>query len=849
MRADRFERLQAIFEAALERDDTERAGYVRDVCGEDIDMRDEVLALLRHEERARAAKTAQPFALAAEAFDAREAGTLIGQTIGRYRLEAEIASGGMGRVFKARRIDGDIEQIVALKLIRRELFNEALLQRFSDERRILASLNHPGIAHLIDAGTDAHGAPFVAMEYVDGLPLPEYCARKALSIRERLVLFRQVVAAVSYAHRNLIVHRDLKPTNVLVTMDGRVKLLDFGVAKILGGESQNTATAMRFMTPAYAAPEQRLGDRVTVACDVYALGAVMYALLAGVGPFDAMAMSAGELERYVLKVPPEPLRAAAVKRGAAILRAQGVGNLELWAKRLDGDLDDIVQKALRKEPDARYVSVDRFDEDLQRYLEQRPVLASGASWLYRARKFCERNAAAVALSAIVSTVGIAGVGYMLKQNSEIRTQRDRIQAMLDVLKVAFQAINPEQSGERNYSQARVMLAAASREVDALETSQPELFRGLAYELGEIELNLGMMREGLALIQRANRSGAGASDKGLLLEIHALIKNDEPKAARAMLDSQRTRLREFTDFRARQMEFFYEENRYEDAIALGERLLSDPSSPEHALSNWPTLRDDVRLVVMKSYAKSGKLENAISWLGRIVDDRRQRYGDAHPLTLVARLWRAQLRVQAKDFVAAERELMAMKPFVERNLDHASDVPSGYHNTYGQLLGQHGKSLEALEHFKKALVATEIAHGADSENAAAVHFNIAQAIFYSGQDRKNAYPHFQRAMAGAEKKGLKDENVGLTRLSVAKSYVADRDFASVRKVLAPPHALIYFEAMSEPLKSEYVQALSTAFGPQDCATGWEAKAKVAPESIRIARTLVCRYQSSGQSRATN
>ena len=149
MRADRFERLQAIFEAALERDDTERAGYVRDVCGEDRDMRDEVLALLRHEERARAAKTAQPFALAAEAFDAREAGTLIGQTIGRYRLEAEIASGGMGRVFKARRIDGDIEQIVALKLIRRELFNEALLQRFSDERRILASLNHPGIAHLI----------------------------------------------------------------------------------------------------------------------------------------------------------------------------------------------------------------------------------------------------------------------------------------------------------------------------------------------------------------------------------------------------------------------------------------------------------------------------------------------------------------------------------------------------------------------------------------------------------------------------------------------------------------------------------------------------------------------------
>ncbi len=373
MRAERFKRLQSLFDEALEQEAGARKAFVHRVSGDDVAMAEEILTLLDYEAQAQVSETVRPFALAAAAFDAVEANALIGQTIGRFRLDTEIGSGGMGRVFKARRIDGDVEQVVALKLLRMELFNPALLKRFSTERKILASLNHPGIAHLIDAGTDGRGTPFVAMEYIDGLPLQAYCTHSALPVRARIELFRQVLAAVSHAHRNLVVHRDLKPSNILVSFDGQIKLLDFGIAKELDFSRQETATVHRFFTPAFAAPEQLSNGNITVACDIYGLGAVLYTLLTGAAPFDFSELSPGEIERRIRMVPPSPMSASVLIRGESATRALGVENLARWCKDIRGDLEQIVQKALRKEPQLRYVSVDRFDEDLARYLDRRPA--------------------------------------------------------------------------------------------------------------------------------------------------------------------------------------------------------------------------------------------------------------------------------------------------------------------------------------------------------------------------------------------------------------------------------------------------------------------------------------------
>ncbi len=588
MQADRFKRLQSLFDAALEQDASTRLAFVNRACGDDSAMAEEVLQLLEYENKARASETARPFALAAAAFDAAETNALIGQTAGRYRLDAEIASGGMGRVFKARRIDGDVEQIVALKLMRVEMFNPALLKRFSAERKILASLNHPGIAHLIDAGTDERGTPFVAMEYVDGLPLHDYCARNALSIRARIELFRQVLAAVAHAHRNLVVHRDLKPDNVLVTADGRVKLLDFGIAKKLDLGPQPTATAHRFFTPAYAAPEQLGDENVSVACDVYGLGAVLYTVLTGEPPFDFSSLTQGEIERRIRMVPPSPMGAAVLARDEAAIRVLGIDNKARWAKELKGDLEQIVQKALRKEPQLRYISADRFDEDLARYLERRPVLASGAGGWYRTRKFCERNALAVSFTLAFAIAGTIGAAHTFRQNAEIRAQRDRAQIALNILQSTFSAADPE-GLDGGDLRARAILVLVAREVDRLETSQPLLFRDLAYRIANIQLNMGMTSAGLDLAQRANRADEVPSDDGVLLEIRARIMADDYAQARSVIEASRARLSKHPEFIAEEAHLLYLEKDYEQAISRLKPLLS-----RNVLSLSSTLRDRVYL---------------------------------------------------------------------------------------------------------------------------------------------------------------------------------------------------------------------------------------------------------------
>ena len=317
----------------------------------------------------------------------------------------------MGAVYLARRADRQYEKQVAIKLIKRGMDTEAMLRRFRNERQILAGFDHPNIARLLDGDTTEDGLPYFVMEYVEGVPIDEYCDREALDVTARLQLFRQVCAAVSYAHRRAVIHRDLKPSNILVGADGVPKLLDFGIARLLqaGDASESPATMLeqRVMTPEYASPEQLRGEPVTTASDVYSLGVVLYRLLTGQLPYRLKAQSAEDMARTVGQT--EPQRPSAVADATS-------------GRRLRGDLDNIVLMALRKEPERRYPSVEQFSDDIRRHLEARPVLARRDTLAYRAGKFVRRNTAASVAAVLVVLSLVGGIVMTTWQAQRARAQ-------------------------------------------------------------------------------------------------------------------------------------------------------------------------------------------------------------------------------------------------------------------------------------------------------------------------------------------------------------------------------------------------------------------------------------------
>ena len=412
----RRRQIESIFEMAVSLAPTERLHCLVDECGTDRRLRNEVEALIAAHEREEGMLEVTVGVSSAEALKHLQRG----RRIGAYRVLRELGRGGMGVVYLAERNDGHYEQRVALKLLRAGADAEHLHRRFIAERQILASLKHRSIAQLLDGGLTDEQLPFLVMEYVDGAPITTYCDHHKLGINARLRLFRDVCAAVHHAHQNLIVHRDIKPGNILVSPEGGVKLLDFGIAKLLnpalGQHDQPlTQTELRAMTPEYASPEQVRGETVTTASDVYTLGVVLYELLSGQRPYQLASGSPQELMEVVCSRVPERPSAVAEPRLRHLL---------------SGDLDAIVMKALRKEAGDRYGSVDLFWEDLQRYLDGLPVFAHRGSRLYRARKFLGRHRVESAAAAVVALSLAVGASAAIRQGTLAAHERDRAQHAL-----------------------------------------------------------------------------------------------------------------------------------------------------------------------------------------------------------------------------------------------------------------------------------------------------------------------------------------------------------------------------------------------------------------------------------
>ena len=349
-----------------------------------------------------------------------------GRRIGPYRVVRELGRGGMGAVYLAERADGQYEQRVALKLIKRGMDTEQVLARFRAERQILASLDHPNIARLLDGGSTEQGVPFFAMEYIEGEPIDSYADQRSLDVAERLQLFLQVCGAVTYAHQHLVVHRDIKPLNILVTAEGVPKLLDFGIAKVLHDSPDDvtsTVTGMRLLTPEYASPEQVEGRHATTVSDVYALGVVLYELLTGRSPYRPRSRAPIDVVEAVRTTDPE--------------RPSAAGGTEKLRRRLRGDLDTILLTALRKEPARRYQSVEQLAGDLRRHLEGLPVRARPDTFGYRAGKFVRRNRVAVAAGTLVILALVGGTVATAYQARQARAAQARAERRFaDVRKLA-----------------------------------------------------------------------------------------------------------------------------------------------------------------------------------------------------------------------------------------------------------------------------------------------------------------------------------------------------------------------------------------------------------------------------
>jgi len=437
-----WQRVREVLDRAIELDPADRAKYLDETCGGDRELRQEVESLMASFERA-GDTFLEGRAIDLAGVDPEPPAASAGQRIGAYQVVEEIGHGGMGVVYRAVRADDQFRKEVAIKVVRGGLSDDLSTQRFRAERQILANLDHPAIARLLDGGA-VDGRPYVVMEYVHGVPIDEYCDSRKLPVRARLELFRMVCSAVAYAHQRLVIHRDIKPANILVTADGQPKLVDFGIAKIVdadqAGTGDPTMTMLRLMTPEYASPEQMLGEPITTATDVYSLGVVLYGLLSGARPYKTTGRTANEMARAVLEQ--EPGRpSSAVERlepsGAEQVSKARSMNPDKLRRQLRGDLDNIVLKAIRKEPERRYVSVEQFSEDIWRHLTGRPVIAQPDTFSYRSGKFVRRHKAAVIGALMVVLALVGGIAATMRQAAIARAERVRAeQRFYDVRQLA-----------------------------------------------------------------------------------------------------------------------------------------------------------------------------------------------------------------------------------------------------------------------------------------------------------------------------------------------------------------------------------------------------------------------------
>jgi eukaryotic-like serine/threonine-protein kinase len=715
---------------------------------------------------------------------------LIGRQIGNYKIESEIGRGGMGAVYLAARADAEFNQKVALKIVKRGMDTDFVLRRFRQERQILASLEHPHIARLLDGGTTDDGLPFFVMEYVDGADLLSFCEAKNLSLAERLELFRAVCAAVAYAHQHLVVHRDLKPSNILVTADGTPKLLDFGIAKLLqasDGIGAKTTGLYRLLTPEYASPEQVRGEKITTASDVYSLGVILYELLTARSPYSVKEKTAEEYVRAVCETePPAPSRAISDlgTRSASTTSPSNKDTIASEAqtkifpksesrnpKSLRGDLDNIVLKSLQKDAARRYQSVQEFSEDIRRHLVGLPVLARPDTAVYRIGKFIERHKIGVLMASVTVLLVLSAASVAVWQAIAARRAEKRAEMRFNqVRKLANTVIF-------DYHERIKTLPGATETRKKIVADAVEYLDNLAQTSGdsiELQRELALAYRKIAQIQGGAESAGNTGETAASKENYRkAIEIQEKLVARTNADEDRQTL----------AKLFTETNdKLPEAIAiLRELTAKNPSNTayQNDLANayW-SLAQEVRSkgdydVALENFRQAVAIYEK---LAAAPSEKREVYLSNIALTYknmggvlelkkdsasASELYRQALAIDAEFAAANQNNVQA-----QLNLSFT-------YNSVASSLTNLANYAEALEYCQKALAIQEKTVSNDSKNAfaknalARTYRRMGDILQYSGRFDE-AVSYYDKAVALAEKMSQEDAGSNDLKVRLADIY---------------------------------------------------------------------------------
>ncbi len=728
------DRVAELFAEALERHAPERRAWLDARCAGFPALRAEIDSLLAAHEEERSAgypeqiDRAQGAELLASLPDPDS-----GRRIGPWRLLRELGRGGMGIVHLAERAGGDFRQQVAIKLIKRGMDSDAILQRFLQERRILAGLDHPNVARLLDGGVTEDGQPWFAMELVEGEPLTAWCEARRSGLPDRLRLLEEACRAVHHAHTQLVVHRDLKPTNMLVTTDGRLKLLDFGVAKLLAADDASPGvtlkgTELQPWTPQYAAPEQVRGQPVTTATDVHALGLILFELMAGRPPYGTPGASRQELERAIVET--------------------DAGNLSTVSsvpvpRSLRSDLDAVAHKALRKEPERRYASAEAFAEDIRRCLSGQPVLARPDRLRYRASKFVSRHrlGVGVAMAAVLSLVaGLAGTAWQAAvaagERDRARLEAARAEQMTEFLVGLFKASDPAR-GQGHDPTARDLLDRGTERIQKELADQPllkaELLHAMARSfqtLGHFDRARQVETESLSLLRAIDGGGQEPIARGLdLLGVILYGVGDLAAAEETCREAVALRRRllpgskELAESLSGCATVLIRRAKLQEAEPLAREALTI-SEDRLGTEDLYTIRSVLSLADLL-HAK-GQYEEAAELHRRVLSARRNALGDRHPdvaRALTSLGITLQAMGDAREAEAAHREALRIRREVLGE-DHPH-VASSYHHLGTALLNL-GDLRGAEASFRSGLQLDRKLGGDDQSNVANGLTNLAQVL---------------------------------------------------------------------------------------------------------------------------